>query len=188
MQNKGFTLIEAMLCLAILAILTSIAAPSFSQWQQRAVMKRATEQLFKQLAFTRQQAISTQKPITLCASIDGSNCSKSKNWTGLKRLAFFDENRNLSLDNNETAFIKNTALDQNIELFWRAFGNKSYIRWQPSGLTDYQSGNFTFCPSNKIQSNIQQIILNANGRAYFATDKNNDGIVENSQGKNVQCK
>lgn len=187
MQKNGFTLVEILICLAIFAILAGIAAPNISQWQERSRIKSASNLLYKQLAFARQQAIATQKPIIICASVDGVSCSKSKNWTGLQRIIFYDENRNFKLDMQDEIFLKNKILNKKIELHWRAFGNKAYIRWLPSGLTHYQNGSFTFCPSNKKPELIQQIILNANGRAYFAKDKNHDGIIDNSQGDNIQC-
>lgn len=57
----------------------------------------------------------------------------------------------------------------------------------PRGTTNYQNGNFSFCPSNKNPALARQIIVSATGRTRYARDLDGDGIVENSKGQPLHC-
>jgi len=57
----------------------------------------------------------------------------------------------------------------------------------PRGTTNYQNGNFTWCPANGDPLMIRQVVVSLTGRTRFAKDSDGDGVVENSQGKEVEC-
>ncbi len=63
--RRGFTLIEMLVTLSVLAILLALAMPSLSAWFARARLAGATESLTDTLRFARKQAITRQQPIWL---------------------------------------------------------------------------------------------------------------------------
>lgn len=55
--QRGFTLIEVLITIAVLAILVSIAAPSFFETIERRKLEGAAEELYSYLQFARSESI-----------------------------------------------------------------------------------------------------------------------------------
>ncbi len=72
-QTRGFTLIELMVTIGLLAILASLAAPSFRQLIISNRVSASTNELFSTLATARSEAIKRAQTITVTA--------KSSNWS-----------------------------------------------------------------------------------------------------------
>lgn len=64
-QQRGFTLIELMVTVAIMAILAAIAYPSFTDLIARNRLKGATEGLFADLEYAKSEAIKLNQTVTL---------------------------------------------------------------------------------------------------------------------------
>jgi type IV fimbrial biogenesis protein FimT len=72
MKSKGFTLIELMVTVGILAILLGLAAPSFVDALRRTQARNLGDDLMGALIFARQQAISTNQCVSVCMVDDAS--------------------------------------------------------------------------------------------------------------------
>lgn len=72
---RGFTLIELMVTLAILAILTMIALPSFRDSIHRSRVGAASNGLLASLNYARAEAITRGQVVTLCPSADAAACT-----------------------------------------------------------------------------------------------------------------
>jgi type IV fimbrial biogenesis protein FimT len=186
-KQKGITYFETIIGISIISALTSLALPSFDSLitSQRSAL--LADNFFHHLNFARNAAITKNVPITVCSSNSKGNCKRNKDWSNSDIIIFTDHNGNGVLDNKD-ATIKNLNLGLAKNSFiWRSFGNKYYLQWQPTGMTNYQNGNFTYCPANKNAKHGKKIILNAAGRIYFGGDNNKDGIQEGANGKNLIC-
>jgi prepilin-type N-terminal cleavage/methylation domain-containing protein len=71
-QNDGFTLIELMITLAVLAIIIAIAAPAFSGLMERRQLQGAGEKLFADLMFAKTEAIKRNTPIRVSFTGNGA--------------------------------------------------------------------------------------------------------------------
>ncbi len=185
--TKGFTLIELLAVLSIIGIITSFGLPAFFNILENQKATSTTHQLYRYLNYARTEAISKNQVISVCGSIDNKTCSKKKDWSDQSVLIFIDNDQDGQIG-KDNQIIKTTNFRLEPEsLIWRSFRNKSYLQWLPSGMTHYQNGNFTYCPPSKNPRHAKSIIMNAAGRMYFGSDKNNDGIPEGRNGKNIQC-
>lgn len=73
-KKKGFTLIEAMVTVAVAGILLSIAVPSFSKMIERNRISSATNEFISAMMLTRSEAVTRTIPVSLCASDTGISC------------------------------------------------------------------------------------------------------------------
>jgi type IV fimbrial biogenesis protein FimT len=87
--ERGFTIVELMIVLLILAILATIAIPSFRDFIGNSKVTGATNDLVTAINVARSSALQRATPVSVCASADQANCSGSTNWaTGW--IAFTD--------------------------------------------------------------------------------------------------
>jgi len=88
-KNKGFTLIELMVTIAVLAIIASIATPSFTQTIRKNQLIGDTRDFIDLLAETRSEAIFKQSQRIL--AVDNSVSTFYKKWvpTHIAKLRLF---------------------------------------------------------------------------------------------------
>jgi type IV fimbrial biogenesis protein FimT len=77
---QGFTLIELMITLAVMAILLGIAAPSFNNVVLSNKLSSYANNLVASANLARSEAIKRNSAITLCASSNGTSCAASGGW------------------------------------------------------------------------------------------------------------
>ena len=76
----GFTLIEVVVVIAIVAILLALAVPSFVATTQRFRTLGEINNFAHDLQFARTEAIKQGVSVTVCASSDGATCLKANTW------------------------------------------------------------------------------------------------------------
>lgn len=68
MRARGFTLIELMVALAVLAIVVGIGVPSYQDYVANQRVKTASQSLFMSLLLARSEAIKRNQTVTVSAS------------------------------------------------------------------------------------------------------------------------
>ena len=71
-KSAGFTLLEIMLVIALLAILLGLAAPSFSDFVRNSRITGKANDLLAALNLARTEAIKRHVPVTVCATDDAT--------------------------------------------------------------------------------------------------------------------
>lgn len=96
---RGFTLVELMVTIAVLAIILGIAAPSFTEIIHRNRLVAGANELVAAMQTAKMEAIRRNARVGLCPTVTGAACSGG-DWSRL--VVYEDANSNSSLDAGET--------------------------------------------------------------------------------------
>jgi type IV fimbrial biogenesis protein FimT len=79
-RQAGFTLVELMVAIAVLAVLLALAAPSFTNASLPSKLRSVANSLVGAALLARSEAIKRDAVVTLCVSADGATCGAG-NWS-----------------------------------------------------------------------------------------------------------
>ena len=196
----GLTLVELLTTLAVAGILVASASGGAGHLLGQHRASAAVNQMLGAIRFARHAAVAHRSPATLCPA-DGAqslqpgsargnpsqeSCGRRNTWHN-GALVFLDRNANGRFDGSDVLLRRMPRLGEGERFYWRSFRNRSYLMIRPSGLTDWQNGNFLYCPESGDPRLARQIVINAQARVRHARDSDGDGIVEDARGRAVVC-
>lgn len=184
-SHKGISLLELITTTGILAIVSITAIPELTHLIRNTETQIIIGNVFRNLQYARNLALAEGTPVSLCASADGINCQGRQWQTG--GIIFRDKNGNGRRDSTDEITKIIEPFKNDSQLIWRAFQNKAHLTFTEEGVTNYQNGNFTYCPEDKNLQYAAQVIVSYSGRPRYAQDNNGDGIANGSNGKNIKC-
>ena len=181
----GLSLIEILVCLAVVAfLLVKSATPGFANWRQHKQADALMRELIGAVDMARSHAVAENVMVTFCRSNNGTSC-QGKWHEG--SILFTDFNADRIINGSDRLLFRMPPMDARGSLTFRSFRNQQYLQLTPRGITNSQNGNFTFCPADGDPTLARQLIINVTARTRVAQDLDHDGIVEDSQGRPVQC-
>lgn len=183
-QNTGFTVIELLVGLAIVCLLFGMAMPPTQALIERSKAKASVNWIVSSVAFTRYSAINKRTFVTLCPSKNGYSCGGQWHHGS---IAFSDHNADRIINTNDELLTRFLPPNPKGTIKWRSFRNRQYLQMTPTGMTNYQNGNFVYCSEAQDPRFSRQVIINRPGRTRLARDSNGDGRVEDRRGKALRC-
>ena len=168
MKPHGFTLLELMITVAIIAILLAIGIPSFQSAIASSQLTNQTNRIVGALQQARIEAIKRNAHVVTCTSTNGTACNGTSWASGW--LTFQDADKDGALDTGETIL----AVGQASPSTTTSIGNTnvaSKLRYGADGqLVSVANGTIRVCkPTSAVQDNARDIILNRVGR--IATER-----------------
>jgi type IV fimbrial biogenesis protein FimT len=79
-SSAGFTLIELIMVMSVVAVLLTIGVPSFKYVTSSNRASTEINTLLGDMQFARAEAIREGRPVKVCASTDSAICSNSATW------------------------------------------------------------------------------------------------------------
>jgi len=90
-KQTGFTLIELMFTIVVLAVLLGIGVPNFRDFIRNSRMTAAANDLLADLNLARSEAVKRRVPVTLCKSTDGTACDTDDESDFRRWIVFVDD-------------------------------------------------------------------------------------------------
>jgi len=169
-RNRGFTLVELAVTVAIVAILVTLAAPSYHRFIIDARMTGASNEFLTNLYFTRSEAVKRDTTVTMCKSNNPDAalpaCTTSGTWA--QGWVVFVDAAGTGVVPDVTAILRvHSPLTDGSTLVGSA-GVANLVTYQPSGQSP-QSGQFNLCSSDTALPG-RDITIAVTGSVRSATD------------------
>ena len=159
---RGFTLTEMCITLAIVAILSGSAVPSFTEWLANSARNAAVNNFWHAIFLARSEAIKRNSVVVLCSSTDGAHCDGSPNSWANGWLVFenLDHDQPAVVDNGEPILFRyNPQADMSIT----SNTYRSSFAFRPIAQSG-ANGTIVFCDQRGARS-ARAIIISHTGRA-----------------------
>ncbi|MGL4576957.1 MAG: GspH/FimT family pseudopilin [Burkholderiaceae bacterium] len=184
---SGFTLIELVVVVTIVAILTGLALPSFASFIRRTQIANASNDLISGFNYARAEAIKLGTPVVVCPSTNFTSCAGGTAWEN-GSIAYVDTNANGAVDAGEVVFRRTPAAPVGITIELGGAAPVSAIRFAPNGLLHGANAGYRMTIANANSptgSNEERYICVARGGRAVAMSFNtyaNDARFNNCGG------
>ncbi|MEO8938701.1 MAG: GspH/FimT family pseudopilin [Burkholderiaceae bacterium] len=146
-RGRGFTLIELMIVMVVIAIMMAIAVPSFVSFISNYRATSATNEFLQGVTMTRSEALKRGRRVLMVPNAsDGVTPSTSGDWV-YGWTVFVDNNNDQTYQSNEDLIYQHGALPASITTVGAAGGvaftdaiPKTYVQFDGTGYPRLMSG------------------------------------------------
>ena len=144
--SRGFTLVELIIIISIVAILAAIAIPSFQKDLVQREIQNTQVKLRLAIQMARQQAMSQTDHVVICSTNNAKSCINDSWSSGF--LVFNDRNNNRQLDGDEVVLLVEKLNLKYGSLKLRSL-NPNNLSFMPrTGLPLGSNGTFSYCATD----------------------------------------
>ncbi len=161
-HNKGFTLVELIVTVCVLAIIVMIVAPVIRTQLARMEAKRIQSQLENSLALAKAESYIRRQNVIVCLSNTGGRCHRDSDKT---LLLFIDKNDNNHFDAQVDSLVVQQSLNPKYsKLSLRVGSRRHYAKfWGDSGKPRGHFGHIKYCPIVAYNEAMYLISFNQGG-------------------------
>ena len=174
-RSQGVTLIETMATVAIVAIVGSVAIPSFMSLHRAANRTAIVNDFVHSIFLARSEAIKRNSVVSICRSNDGNRCDNdAPNWNG-GWIVFenLDHDAPAALDPGEPILYRHQGIDGGVFTSNRvSFSFRAYAQGDVTGTLVY-------CPAKGASKDGRAIIISHTGRPRTSS--------RDASGKALKC-
>lgn len=169
----GFGLIELMTVIAIVAILTVIALPSYTRTMTRNRVVTDTNELLAAINLARNEAVARGRPVTVCASTNQTTCDggTTVNWSnGYMVFTDFDPVGVVDVGLGDTVLrvVGPASTHTTVKVTSTASGYLSFARTGVAkyvGVSPTADMQFTVYPTPCQTDAVRQVTVSSLGRS-----------------------
>lgn len=169
--QQGFTLIELVVTVALVAVLATLAFPDFSETVRQWRRDSATRALTTSLQLARSEAIKSSRKLMLCPSSDGTSCTESTEWSN-GWIVFVDDGATDQAFDAGERIIQVSSAQGGIASLTSPAG-VTFLQFLPNGLRAATTGTatFTVTPSGATSATkVNKVGVSQVGRANVVTE------------------
>lgn len=154
---RGFTLIEAMMALAIASILAMLGAPVFDKVLASARVSTVEGTLATTLQQARNAAVMHNRRVVACPSADGHHCAESDEWQRGWIVAA-DADHDGQPDAGHPILAAHPALSSRVRVVTSA--GRRLVAFHPNGSAAGSNARFTICHAH-ARTGTSVVVSNA---------------------------
>ncbi len=156
-KNSGFTLIELMIVLAVVAVLATVGLPSLTDFIKNDRLAGQINTLVGHLALARSEAVKRHVPVIICSSNNQATCSGTwdDGW-----IVFSDIDASGSFTTGDELLRVQAGLEGGNQLRSSA---GAIITYDSRGFTPDSSGSFALC-DDRGSDYVKSISITNTGR------------------------
>ena len=165
-RQRGFTLVELLVTLAVTVVLMALAAPTFRTLLLKRTVQAAADALVSDLRLARSEAIKRSATVSVCSSADGAACSNGAAWRS-GWIVFVDTDGDGNLDADDTVLRVQDA--------WNAVasiasanpaGDRRFFTFQATGMARAATQTFFITPTGQAAAELSRLVcVSMQGRA-----------------------
>lgn len=180
-QHKGFTIIELLVALTVIAVIAALATPSFKDSIDRNRTTSTLQDLGSSLKYARSEAVGRSSTVTICASSDQATCTGtwSQGWIVFQDIDYAGD---FDVGTDELLRVHG-AIPTGYTLTFPS----TRVTYTSRGFTAGQSGSFVVCNADKADKKARGLILQGTGSLRFSVDTDANNIHEDAAGNDFDC-
>jgi type IV fimbrial biogenesis protein FimT len=158
-SQHGFTLMELMTALGVVAVIAAIAVPNLTPFMQNNRLTSAANDLLRSFQLARTEAIRRQTNVVVCASADPMAANPVCTYDTFNGwIVFQDTNNNWQADAGEAVVERHASLDASITV---KADNDRIESYAPSGFAN---------PANTKTPTLNVLMCDVRGNKVVGTD------------------
>ncbi|WP_201528011.1 GspH/FimT family pseudopilin [Psychrobacter frigidicola] len=171
-NNHGFTLVELIVTVTVMAIIVAIAAPSILTQLANMEAKRIRYGLINTLALAKAESFIQRQDVLVCLSDANGHCDKDSDKA---LLLFIDKNDNQHFDAGIDELLEKQPLNPKYGKLHLRAGGRNYVRFAgDSGRPRGFFGHIKYCPISTYSHAMYQISFNQAGIIKYKPDSIHD--------------
>jgi type IV fimbrial biogenesis protein FimT len=166
--ERGFTLVELVACLGVLAVVTALGVPNFSRFTRNAARTSEVNQFIQTVYLARSEAIKRNGVVSVCPSLDGATCAAGSPWhQGWIVFVNIDRDSPANRDAGEELLHVYPPWESG-----QIAANRTTLSFRPFGQSGV-TATMTFC-DDRGSAEARAVIISQTGRPRVS-DKNSSG-------------
>lgn len=158
----GFTLLELVITMAVLAIVVTLAVPSFTSLINANRLTAQSNELVADFQLARMESIRRNRRVTVCPSVDNASCAAAGNWSNRIIIAPAPP----PAAAGATQLIRVSTAKAPLQLT----ADANSVVFRPDGMArdaagNLQAANFTVClPTTWPEENVRRVQMASGSR------------------------